>query len=94
MPEIVSEFFLSAFIMSVKEGGYQIFVVDGTFPKINPNDFEFLNKNQMWIPAKKIKAYQEKRMKRNKNFELNILGSDEKDMKEAIKRSLGEKASE
>lgn len=48
----------------------------------------------MWIPASKIKAHQEKRIKKNKNFELNILGSDEKDMKEAIKRSLGQKASE
>lgn len=90
MPEIISEFFLSAFIMSVKEGGYQIFVLDGTFPKINPSDFEYLNKNQFWIPANKIKTHQERRMKKNKNFELNILGSDQKDMKEAMKRSLGQ----
>jgi hypothetical protein len=33
--------------MSVKEGGYQIFVVRGKYPESKPSDFEYLNKNQM-----------------------------------------------
>ena len=32
-PEIISDFYLSAFLYSVKEGGYSIFVVKGEFPK-------------------------------------------------------------
>lgn len=35
LPEIISEFYLSAFMMSVKQCGFQIFSVEGTFPKSN-----------------------------------------------------------
>ena len=93
MPEIVSEFYLSAFLMAVKEGGYQIFVIDGELPKVDM-DFDVVNKNQLWISASKIKSHQEKRSKKNKNFQLNISGTDEKDMEDAIKRSLGKKLSD
>ena len=44
--------------MSVKEDGYHIFVVEGTYPKTSPKDFDFLNKNQKWILASVIKSKQ------------------------------------
>jgi len=32
MPEIISDFYLEAFLISVKNQGYQIFSVEGNFP--------------------------------------------------------------
>lgn len=63
--------------MSIKEGGYQIFVVRGDLPSSKPADFDHLNKNQMWIPASAIKSYNDNVLKKKKNFKLNIGGSDE-----------------
>lgn len=94
MPEIVSEFYLSAFLMSIKEGGYQIFVARGKYPVSSPEHFDHLNKNQLWIPAKEIKRYNDNVLKKKKNFKLNIGGSDEVEYEKAIKRSLGQKSSD
>jgi ataxin-3 len=94
MPEIVSEFYLSAFLMSIKEGGYQIFVVGGKYPQGKPSDFEHLNKNQIWIPASAIKHYNDTVLKKKKNFKLNIGGSDEVEYERALKRSMGQKSSD
>ncbi len=33
LPEVISDFYLSAFLLSVFEGGYQIFMVEGTYPQ-------------------------------------------------------------
>lgn len=89
-PEIVSDFYLSAFLQSIKEGGYTIFVVKGDFPK--PENvqelFDHYNPNQRWFTKQQVRAVHEKRMKK-KNYKLNIGGSDERDYEEAIKRSLG-----
>jgi ataxin-3 len=92
MPELISEFYLSAFLMSIKEGGYQIFVVRGAFPQSKPDDFEHMNKNQLWIPASAIKHYYETVLKKKKNFKLNIGGSDEVEYERAIRRSMGQKS--
>lgn len=32
MPEIISDFYLSAFLIAVKSQGYQIFAVEGDYP--------------------------------------------------------------
>ena len=49
MPEIISDFYLSAFLLAVKNSGYQIFSVEGTFPESSEDRFDFYNKNQLWI---------------------------------------------
>lgn len=33
MPEIISDFYLEAFIHSVRDQGYQIFTIEGVFPE-------------------------------------------------------------
>jgi ataxin-3 len=64
LPEIISDFYLSAFLMSVKQYGYQIFSVEGTFAETNEHMFEQYNAHQRWYPAKRIQRYQQKKMKR------------------------------
>lgn len=58
LPEIISDFYLSAFIMSVKECGFQVFSVEGDFPPAKEEQFEHVNDHQEWYPAKRIKKYQ------------------------------------
>jgi ataxin-3 len=69
-------------------------VVRGKYPNSNPEDFEHMNKNQFWIPARQIKIYNDKVLKKKKNFKLNIGGTDEVEYERAIKRSLGQKSSD
>ena len=57
MPEIISDFYLSAFLIAVKNGGYQIFSVEGKYPESSEEMFEYYNKNQMWMPTKRILKY-------------------------------------
>jgi ataxin-3 len=33
LPEIISDFYLSAFLIAVKNGGYQIFSIEGEYPE-------------------------------------------------------------
>lgn len=58
LPEIISDFYLSAFLVSVKQCGFQIFSVEGEFPKSTEDSFDHYNDHQQWYPAKRIKKYQ------------------------------------
>lgn len=78
--------------MSVKENGYHIFVVKGTYPDSKPDSFHHLNKNQRWIPASAIKSYYENVIKKKKNWKPNIDGSDQIEYERAMRRSLGQKS--
>lgn len=71
MPEIISDFYLSAFLLAVKNSGYQIFSVEGDFPESSEDRFDFYNKNQVWIEPKRILKYHEKCVKR-KGYRPNI----------------------
>ncbi|CAD8164247.1 unnamed protein product [Paramecium octaurelia] len=88
-PEIISDFYLSAFLLSVKENGYQIFVVKGVYP---PPQLDNINQNdrQKVLTAQYVKQVHDRRVKR-KNYKLNIGGSDEVEMEKALKASKGEK---
>ena len=91
MPEIISDFYLSAFLLAVKNCGYQVFSVEGEFPLSSEDHFEFYNKNQFWIPPKRIQKYHEKCLKR-KGFKPNIGdGSGDKEMERALALSMGKK---
>lgn len=74
MPEIISDFYLSAFLNAVKQIGYQIFSVEGFYPDSSQERFEYYNKNQFWIERKRIHKYHEKCIKR-KGFKPNINGA-------------------
>jgi len=91
MPEIISDFYLSAFLIAVKSSGYQIFSVEGIYPESSEDKFEFYNKNQFWIEKKRIQKYHEKCIKR-KGFKPNISGAGaDTEMEKAIALSLGKK---
>lgn len=91
MPEIISDFYLSAFLQAVKESGYQIFSVEGEFPESSEDRFDFFNKNQMWIDARRIEKYHQKCIKR-KGHRPNIGdGRSDKEMEKALALSMGKK---
>jgi Josephin len=39
-PQIISDFYLSAFISGIEDGGYEVFVVTGTLPNLSQNMFD------------------------------------------------------
>ncbi|CAD8078020.1 unnamed protein product [Paramecium sonneborni] len=88
-PEIISDFYLSAFLLSVKENGYQIFVVKGVYPPPQLDNV-YQNDRQKVLTAQLIKQIHDRRVKK-KNYKLNIGGSDEVEMEKALKASKGEK---
>ncbi|CAD8073463.1 unnamed protein product [Paramecium primaurelia] len=88
-PEIISDFYLSAFLQSVKENGYSIFVVKGVYPPPQLDNID-QNDRQKVLTTQFIKQVHDRRVKK-KNYQLNIGGSDEIEMKKALKASKGEK---
>lgn len=89
LPEIISDFYLSAFLVSVKESGFQIFSVQGTFPSSNEESFDNYHDHQQWYNAKRIKKYHEKKIKR-KGYKPNVNGGGmDRQMEKAIAMSLG-----
>lgn len=57
-PEIISDFYLSAFLLSVKQNGYSIFVVRGIYPDNAKSIFPHFEKNQKYIPIWAIEVIQ------------------------------------
>ena len=57
LPELISDFYLSAFLMGVKQCGFQIFSVEGDYPSTDEYSYDHYNRNQEWYPAKRIKKY-------------------------------------
>mmetsp|Transcript_22629 Transcript_22629/g.40730 ORF Transcript_22629/g.40730 Transcript_22629/m.40730 type:complete len:224 (-) Transcript_22629:1042-1713(-) len=49
-PSFVSDFYLTALLESVKEGGFVVFVVRGEFPSLSREQFEARQDHQMWFP--------------------------------------------
>ena len=85
-PQIISDFYLDAFLISVKNSGYTIFVVRGDDLPIPHKDEnkEGLRKNQFYIGLSYLKLHYEN----NKNRKLNVDGADESELEAAIKASL------
>ena len=85
-PQIISDFYLDAFLESVKSSGYTIFVIRGD-PLPEPSrseNSESLRPNQFYIGLNYLKLHYEN----NKNRKLNIDGADESELEAAIKASL------
>lgn len=73
LPEIISDFYLSAFLAAVKQCGYQIFSVEGEYPTTHEDSFDHYNPHQEWYPSKRIHKYNEKKIKRP-GYKPNISG--------------------
>ncbi|KAL4478050.1 hypothetical protein ABPG72_013489 [Tetrahymena utriculariae] len=105
-PEIISDFYLSAFLLSVKESGYNIFVVRGEYPssqkEVNRSQLDSQNKNftlnlkqlfpqvqnyQKWFTKEEVFLIHQQ-ISKDKNFKLNIGGTDQEMMDRALKESL------
>lgn len=85
-PQIISDFYLDAFLESVKDAGYTIYTVRGDNLPI-PHKEEYhdsLRKNQFFIGLNYLKMHYEG----NKNRKLNVDGADESELEAAIKASL------
>ena len=86
-PQIISDFYLSVLLDSIKENGYTIFVVDGILPEYRPEDFsESLKKTQFYFKVSQIQKQNEKRNK-EKNNEINLSGYDKRDMNKMLERA-------
>ena len=85
-PQVISNFYLDAFLMAVKNSGYTIFVIRGNeLPLPNKSVHqENLRSNQYYIGFDYLKVYYEN----NKNRQLNTDGAQEEDLEKAIKASL------
>ena len=85
-PQIISNFYLDAFLVAVKNSGYTIFVIRGNdLPLPNREMYqENLRDNQFYIGFDYLKIYYEN----NKHRQLNTDGVQEDDLEKAIKASL------
>lgn len=88
MPQIVSDFYMSLFLESIKENGYLIFGVRGTFPHYNPEMFYGgLRENQNFIKQELIEAKFEEDKKSGK-YKLNIGSGEQEAIDKACEESL------
>jgi len=88
-PEMISDFYLSAFLNSVRENGYIIFVVQGEYPQYDRSFFGETLAHQRWFTENQCEEMNKINLKR-KNYKLNIGGTDERDLEEALQNSLKE----
>jgi len=88
-PEMISDFYLSAFLNSVRENGYIIFVVQGDYPQYDRSFFGETLPHQRWFTESQCDEMNKRNLKR-KNYKLNIGGTDERDLEEAIQNSIKE----
>ena len=87
-PQLISDFYFNAFIDSIQENGYSVFVVRGKFQTYNPQIFiDNLNFNQRFVAISDVQKKHNEDVK-NQNYKLNIDGIDQKEMDDVIKESL------
>lgn len=85
-PQIISDFYLDAFLAAVKEKGYTVFVIRGS-PLPNPNKAEYgegLRCNQHYMDFTVLKVHYEN----NKGQQLNSDGADQSEIERALKASI------
>jgi len=86
-PEIISSFYLDAFLEATKAAGFSIFVVRGELPWHPKEFFEAIkpiNKYQFWVSADYLEQY----FKDNKRTNINVQDTDQRDLQRAMKESL------
>lgn len=91
-PQIISDFYLTVLLDSIKQNGYTIFVVDGALPLYDAEMFkESLKKTQFYFTVDQIKKNNDKR-NREKNNEINLSGYDKRDMNKMLDKARREEA--
>jgi hypothetical protein len=91
-PQIISDFYLTVLLDSIKQNGYTIFVVKGELPYYDPNMFrESLKQTQFYFTVDQISKNNDKRNK-EKNNEINLSGYDKRDMNKMLDKARREEA--
>ena len=93
-PQIISDFYLTVLLDSIRQNGYTIFVVDGEMPYWGPEMFrENMKKTQFYFTIDQIKKSNYKRNK-EKNNEINLSGYDKRDMNKMLSKARKEEAAQ
>lgn len=93
-PQIISDFYLTVLLDSIRQNGYTIFVVEGQIPYVDPEMFKGqLKKTQFYFTVEQIKKTNEKRNK-EKNNEINLSGYDRRDMNKMLEKARREEAAQ
>lgn len=91
-PQIISDFYLTVLLDSIRQNGYTIFVIDGQLPYYDPSMFKDSMKNtQFYFTVELIRKNNDKRNK-EKNNEINLSGYDKRDMNKMLDRARKEEA--
>lgn len=86
-PQIITDFYMSVLLDSIRENGYTIFVVEGVLPVFPPANFrDSLKKTQFYFKESQIRKANEKRNK-EKNNEINLSGYDKRDLNKMLERA-------
>jgi len=86
-PQIISDFYMSVLLDSIRENGYTIFVVEGVLPVFPPENFrESTKKTQFYFKESQIRKANDKRNK-EKNNEINLSGYDKRDLNKMLERA-------
>ncbi|TNV78717.1 hypothetical protein FGO68_gene7487 [Halteria grandinella] len=84
-PQVISDFYLAAFLDSIKQTGYTIFVVRGSAIPATKRSHN-VRENQMYFNVSFVEQFH----KDNKNRKLNTSGADERELEAALQKSLQE----
>lgn len=68
---MISDFYLSAFLLSIRENGYNIFVVKGPLKEFDKMQFKNLKENQSYYTLEELQKNHELSLK-NKTYQLNL----------------------
>jgi len=84
-PQIISDFYLTVLLDSIRQNGYLIFAIVGKPLPLHPKSlFEGqLKKTQFYFTEKQVQKANEKRNKENNN-EINLAGYDARDQKKML----------
>lgn len=85
-PQLISEFYLSAFISGIEENGYNIFVIKGDLPLQDPSFFQgSLRENQKYYTVDQIQDINNARKKEGTN-QMNLGGYDQRDLQKMLSK--------
>jgi hypothetical protein len=88
-PKLVSDFYLSAQLESVKSEGFNIFVVRGDFPCLTREQFEIRQDNQIWYPLSMLVKVKADTYDLERAIQESLQGHDEQEeIQRAIEESL------
>lgn len=87
-PQVISDFYLAAFLDSIMQNGYIIFQVQGEFQTYDPTFFD-LQPNQKFLVLADVVAHHQKEVSKP-NYRLNSGGDDEEMLQKILDQSKKE----